>query len=297
MIISLSDKVERKIKYFESFRDKLIEIHNRSLERLNQFEFGSEKYYRKLEKLEARLERKFDRLEDKWEKFLSRVEDKIQKNLDKLSEKVAFSNSSSNSESDQSDVGDRLNALLDESKTYYDQLEEAEGPERDKLDQWRDPNVEEVVGHLKSMPRLDLTFDVEFEFAARNVTVFGSALDEELVGSDGNDAICGGDGDDVIKGGAGRDIIEGGEGDDILMGGAGIDVFVFRKGCDKAVLADFELGYDILDLEDFGGMTYEELVSHGKQVGRDVHFQVDYDLLVLQNANLASMVPDDLCIR
>ena len=74
-------------------------------------------------------------------------------------------------------------------------------------------------------------------------------------------------------------------------------VFVFRKGCEETVLADFEQGYDILDLEGFGAVSYEELISTAQQAGADVHFLVDDDVLILQNADLASMIPDDLCIR
>ena len=139
-----------------------------------------------------------------------------------------------------------------------------------------------------------------------NDTIRGGDDDEYIFGGDGNDvlygglgsdAINGGRGDDVIYGGEGRDIVEGGSGYDILHGGADIDVFVFRKGDGTTVLADFEKGFDILDLEGFDNVGYEALISTGSQVGADTHFEIGNDLLILQSTDLSTMVADDLCIR
>ncbi|MGI9389023.1 MAG: calcium-binding protein [Boseongicola sp.] len=73
-------------------------------------------------------------------------------------------------------------------------------------------------------------------------SLFGTALDDQLIGSDT---------DDTLDGGAGDDIIFDGQGADSMTGGSGADLFIFAQdGVADAVL-DFERGVDRLDLSGF----------------------------------------------
>ncbi|SNT36328.1 sulfatase-like hydrolase/transferase [Tropicimonas sediminicola] len=96
----------------------------------------------------------------------------------------------------------------------------------------------------------------------------GLGSDDELRGQDGADVILGGNGWDKIFGGGGNDRLRGergndrlvgGEGDDILNGHAGndrliggehADTFVFAGDFGQDVVLDFELGLDIIRLDD-----------------------------------------------
>ncbi len=127
--------------------------------------------------------------------------------------------------------------------------------------------------------------------------ILGYGGNDYLNGGQGSDVLNGGDGDDLLYGGNESDILDGGKGYDVLNGGDGIDVFVFRKGDGTTVLADFEKGHDILDLEGFANVGYEELIETGVQVGDDVHFNVEGSWLYLNNTILETMVADDLCVR
>lgn len=129
---------------------------------------------------------------------------------------------------------------------------------------------------------------------------FGGAGNDSIWGGVGSDRLHGGDGDDVVKGGSGQDILEGGKGADVLIGGEGIDVFIFRAGDGTTRIEDFTFGFDVLDVEGFSEPTseaYEALIGFGDQRGSDVYFEIGDDLLILANADLATMVAEDLCIR
>ncbi len=74
----------------------------------------------------------------------------------------------------------------------------------------------------------------------------GSALSDQMIGSDF---------DDVITAGAGDDIVLDGAGSDYLTGGTGADLFVFAQDGVEDWVADFELGTDKLDLSAFDLLT------------------------------------------
>ncbi|WP_273690713.1 calcium-binding protein [Ketogulonicigenium vulgare] len=60
----------------------------------------------------------------------------------------------------------------------------------------------------------------------------GSALNDYLLGDDGDDRLEGGAGDDELLGGNGNDVLIGGDGDDKLYGGAGDDILLGEAGDD-----------------------------------------------------------------
>lgn len=185
-------------------------------------------------------------------------------------------------ETDQNDIGDRSGALIEETRVYNLLL-------------------------ASNVPQEEATYGVRDAFglvtptsseSSGNDVIFGGSSRDVIRGEEGDDMLNGGAGDDRLYGGAGRDILEGGAGDDDLWGGAGIDVFIFRKGNETTTIKDFEAGYDILDLEGFGDVSYDQLISTGTQVGNDVHFDLgNNDLLIMEDFELSTMVADDLCIR
>lgn len=140
--------------------------------------------------------------------------------------------------------------------------------------------------------------DYDLSGSFRKKAIFADSGSDTIKGGRNDDMLNGGDGDDIIYGGDGNDILEGGKGNDVLYGGQDIDVFVFHAGDGTTTIGDFELGYDILDLDGFGrDVSYEELFATGRQVNDNIHFEIGDDVLILANADLSTLVADDLCIR
>ncbi len=90
------------------------------------------------------------------------------------------------------------------------------------------------------------------------------AVDDTIVGGEGEDWIAGGAGDDTIYGGAGDDTLHGDEGDDTISGGAGddtmtggegADTFVYSAGHGNDTITDFTDGEDTIDLSAITGIT------------------------------------------
>lgn len=92
----------------------------------------------------------------------------------------------------------------------------------------------------------------------------GNGGADSLYGNDGNDILEGGEGDDYLNGGGNNDLLSGGTGEDLLVGGLGRDTlhggadqdrFVFQScaesavGAGRDIIADFEVGFDWIDLK------------------------------------------------
>ncbi|MGE0279244.1 MAG: matrixin family metalloprotease [Rhizobiaceae bacterium] len=78
--------------------------------------------------------------------------------------------------------------------------------------------------------------------------VYAGSDNDVLYGDVGNDTLFGGDGNDTLVGGDGNDELWGGAGNDSLIGVAGTDVFGFVAGSGSDLIADFEVGFDVLHL-------------------------------------------------
>lgn len=71
------------------------------------------------------------------------------------------------------------------------------------------------------------------------LSLLGNALGNNIMGNSGNN---------IINAGAGNDIINGGGSNDTLYGGAGNDTFAFDNGSGSDSIADFQNGFDLIDL-------------------------------------------------
>ncbi len=83
-------------------------------------------------------------------------------------------------------------------------------------------------------------------------SISGGTNNATLTGSAAGDLIFGGDGSERLEGGDGADILTDGAGTDTLAGGAGADLFVLSADDQIDVIADFQLGLDMIDLSSWG---------------------------------------------
>ncbi|MFI0847182.1 hypothetical protein [Mesorhizobium sp. IMUNJ 23232] len=102
-------------------------------------------------------------------------------------------------------------------------------------------------------------------------TIPGTSASDDIYGYGGNDKIYGYEGDDFISGGAGNDTLYGGSGDDDIYGDSGINTLYGGSGNDwfhtsarstglsDDYIADFELGYDRIDLRTWGVSDFTQV--------------------------------------
>ncbi|MEM7599268.1 MAG: hypothetical protein AAF382_16360, partial [Pseudomonadota bacterium] len=93
-------------------------------------------------------------------------------------------------------------------------------------------------------------FGEELEGTNGNDDIAGTPGDDTVIALAGDDTLSGGNGVDSIDGGAGTDSIEGGFGNDLLTGGGDADEFIFNPGEGDDTITDFELGVDVLQLNE-----------------------------------------------
>ncbi len=94
----------------------------------------------------------------------------------------------------------------------------------------------------------------EFSISLPNIGISlgASAGGSVLNGSVGDDVIAGASGNDRLNGGFGNDILLDGAGQDTLRGDGGLDTFVLVEDGARDTILDFQMGFDRLDLTDFG---------------------------------------------
>ncbi|MEM0907110.1 MAG: M10 family metallopeptidase C-terminal domain-containing protein, partial [Pseudomonadota bacterium] len=111
--------------------------------------------------------------------------------------------------------------------------------------------------------------------------ITGGSGADQLSGNEGDDTLRGDGGADTLEGGAGADTLDGGRGDDVLIGDSGADVFRFNDDFGIDEIADFQDGFDQINLRDYrdvnGGvaLTFNQLLV--EQVGSAVHISFDLD--------------------
>lgn len=112
-------------------------------------------------------------------------------------------------------------------------------------------------------------YDVSFSaFDGSVIYTAGNDASYKVIGGDAADDLTGGIGNDTLNGGEGEDTLIGGDGDDFLIGGGDNDSVTGGNGQDTFLLTnafsasqslhirDFEVGVDLLMLENYGSSTW-----------------------------------------
>jgi Ca2+-binding RTX toxin-like protein len=113
----------------------------------------------------------------------------------------------------------------------------------------------------------------------------------------GDNHFVGNGNSNVLDGGAGNDILDGGRGNDTLIGGDGMDVFVFdqdQSDGDEDTVADFELGFDALDLGATRIDNFDEFLTEASQDGANVVIDTGAGSITLLNTQLSAITSDHL---
>ena len=100
------------------------------------------------------------------------------------------------------------------------------------------------------------------------------------MGGGGRDRLFGGDGDDHLDGGPGRDK---------LIGGAGADTFIFRSNSNLDRVLDFEIGTDVVDVDDPDLVALTDFNGHAALMLGDA-------LLVLNGIDSAGLSLDSILV-
>ncbi|EDX84625.1 FG-GAP repeat domain protein [Synechococcus sp. PCC 7335] len=103
------------------------------------------------------------------------------------------------------------------------------------------------------------------ERSGKSYVIFGAAMGELLIGTQGKDTLIGGKGDDLLDGRDSNDFLDGNEGDDFLLGGDDRDILI--GGDDNDILLG-EQGFDTL----YGGNGEDTLFGDN---GKDTLFGGD----------------------
>lgn len=100
-----------------------------------------------------------------------------------------------------------------------------------------------------------------------------------------NNALHGNAGDNVLKGLLGSDHLYGGKGSDTLFGGGDVDTFHFATGDGKDTVADFENGYDFIDVSAWKAIAdYADLIDHHIEFKHgDAIITAGKDVLTIEN--------------
>ncbi|MCI4661579.1 MAG: M10 family metallopeptidase C-terminal domain-containing protein [Neomegalonema sp.] len=114
--------------------------------------------------------------------------------------------------------------------------------------------------------------------------------------------VIGTDFDDVLIGNASDNLLAGGDGNDTFTGNGGADSFILAPAdidqTDR--ITDFELGIDKIDLTAYELSSYEDLLSHGTQIGDTVQFTLIKDgrtsILQIEGVELTALSGDSFDI-
>ncbi len=119
-------------------------------------------------------------------------------------------------------------------------------------------------------------------------TIAGGQGEDLLLGEDGDDILKGRKGDDTLRGGNGNDLLHGGNGRNVLMGGQGSDTFIVRGAKNFAIIRDFTVGEDRIQLG--GQLGFDDLTL--KQTNRGVVLsRGSNDLGILIGVNESELSP------
>jgi Ca2+-binding RTX toxin-like protein len=143
-------------------------------------------------------------------------------------------------------------------------------------------NVGEGVDTIKSTVNVSLGMDHYGEM--ENVVLLGKS----------NASVYGSDLDNRIIGNAGDNYIDGGAGSDILRGGAGADVFAFEESSQQDEVRDFQDGIDRIDVSDWLNVkNFQDIKAMMMVTGDDVVFDGGMDRITLNDTTIAEIDKSD----
>ncbi len=93
-------------------------------------------------------------------------------------------------------------------------------------------------------------------------SIYGTSSHDVIYGYGGNDYLYGGFGNDHLYGGSGDDDLVGGSGINTLYGGGGYDWFIMSARSTSSsddLIADFEFGYDKIDVSAWGVSDFSQI--------------------------------------
>lgn len=173
------------------------------------------------------------------------------------------------------------------SDTYYvssktDKIVEAAGEGRDSICSVASidlpANVEDIYFGKYIIPGTNAEFKTKTGFVSN-----GNALDNLMVGNDGNDSLSGGDGNDLLRGGLGDDTLNGGAGADTLYGQGGKDVLTGGAGSDVFVLEGLAASASSVSvIKDFSHAEGDK-IKIGLSIYVNNHTLLGYDSLTAQS--------------
>jgi len=122
-----------------------------------------------------------------------------------------------------------------------------------------------------------------------NDTISGGFGNDRLGGKGGNDTLYGDEGDDQLWGDHGDDLLWGGLGNDTVTGGQGNDTFVVGVGQGTDLIADFNIGKDLIGL--VNGLEVSQLSFNVNGNSTEVLF--GDETLAIVDGVTASLAPTD----
>lgn len=94
--------------------------------------------------------------------------------------------------------------------------------------------------------------------------LLGGSGDDEMWGDEGDDTLKGGKGDDELHGGIGDDVLKGGKGDDELHGGIGSDILIGGPGSDHFVYSRAEDSDGVTSMDVIQGFDFGDETTGDK---------------------------------
>ncbi|SCZ71422.1 intein C-terminal splicing region [Epibacterium ulvae] len=126
-------------------------------------------------------------------------------------------------------------------------------------------NATQIGGDAQGDSLSDIEAVIGSDHADR---IYGSDIDNLILGQAGNDRLFARDGDDTVEGGAGNDQIGGGNGDDLLSGGVGDDA-LYASGQDDTLIGGSGAdtlyggsGFDVVDYSTSYAGVIIKLTTH-----------------------------------